>query len=802
MLNSSLGQLLVQEGLLSEDDRQTIRRTCGSGPWAFAKGVLALGLLDEDELTSILADKTNFKVCAKDLISEHDSEVFRHIDPALAARLEVFPLSFERDTLKIAMADPLDRNVLRQVEFFTQLKVRPMIASLREIRRCLTEVVKGYKQYPTELEAFLMHHANTAARTLQSRAFPTIKREGRAAKRGASASSINIPGHYTSSALDDKFATVDVGEDFNFKTKTARDKDLASLGTFTKGGWKIELTPEPVEQPKAQKPDANNSKKAEAKASTPVTAKVETKVTKSSTNPIASLAIEDDLGGSSESNVPDLDLVDSPSSASSAPIADLSLDDDLADLNSSGGGDGPSVDLSDLDDIGGESAEAAPSVGSTPAMANSAIAAETTAATDDLDLSTATSADLGTEAVAESGDLVGDVELGELDLGSEPADTSADAVTEDLADLGTSSESLNPTADDATDGSAELDLGLESIPNDELSTQAAEAVGDEVPELELEAEGADLNIDLNESNPSTTEGSEISDDLTVADANAGDSLDVDLSLDGLEENSTESISLDAPAEVQLEALSDSFPEEAKEEVASVAEDALPDLDLEADSPAVAIDKIDERSIESLETASSDELSGDMDLNIAGEAELSTDLDLSDSINPAEDAATTKRDLQADAQAASALNSFDGVKILGSLNQAMMKLTVSAPGPQNLPTVTAAIARNLPNGTMFDLEATPCITSRWEKAGMLQVGTAASDQDKVVSYLKGLKDAWTWVEPSQVKALPASLQKASLPGLPMIICGSGSRRVAAAISPEMGRNEAFKLALQTLMKKVS
>ncbi len=790
MLNSSLGQLLVQEGLLSEDDRQTIRRTCGSGPWAFAKGVLALGLVDEDELTSILADKTNFKVCAKDLLSEHDSEVFRHMDPALAARLEVFPLRFERETLKVAMADPLDRNILRQVEFFTQLKVRPMIASLGEIRRCLTEVVKGYKQHPTELEAFLMHHANTAARTLQTRAFPSLKREGRAAKRGAAASSINIPGHYTSSALDDKFANVDVGDDFSYKTKTTRDKDLASLGAFTKGGWKIEIPPQSAETPKAQQPAENVAKKTEtkveAKAAPTPTTKSEPNVR---ANPIAALDIEDDLDDSSSESadvsMPDLDLVDSPSPVS-APIVDLSLDDEMPSLNADVGDDSPSIDLSDLDDIGGDSPAAEPSVA----------VAEPEPAADDLDMSAGGGDDLNLDGASETAEAstesATDAELGELDLSGDDLSTDAASVTDELGDFG------------ASDPSADTELSLESMPSDELSSEAAAAVGEELPELELEAEGADLNIDINEEGQDATANAQMSDELSASSlSESSESLDVDLSLDGLEEGSTENIALDASGEVQLDALSDSFPSEEKKEAASTTEDSLPDLDLEESTDTTAsATAVDERTVESLDSStSSDELSGDMDLDIAGEAELSADLDLSDSISPAEDAATLKRELQADAMAASALGSFDGVKILGSLNQAMMKLAVSQPGPQNLPTVTAAIARNLPTGAMFDIEATPCVTSQWQKAGMLQVGKAASDQASVVSYFKSLNDAWTFVEPSKVKSLPASLQSASIPGLPMIICGLGSRRVAAAITPEMGRNEAFKLAMQTLMKKV-
>ena len=45
MGTSGLGNLLVDEGLLTEVDRRTIKRTCGTGGGAFAKSIIALGVL-------------------------------------------------------------------------------------------------------------------------------------------------------------------------------------------------------------------------------------------------------------------------------------------------------------------------------------------------------------------------------------------------------------------------------------------------------------------------------------------------------------------------------------------------------------------------------------------------------------------------------------------------------------------------------------------------------------------------------------------------------------------------------------
>jgi hypothetical protein len=164
---SKLGQLLVEEGLLSEADRRTIRTSSGSGAGAFAKSLIALGLIDEDELAAFIADRTHFRVASKDLAKESDDHALGVVDTPLLLRLEVLPLKVEGTVLTVAMADPLDQDTIKQLEFFSGLRVRPVIATLSWIRTGLRRISPQWEPKASPFETFINTHAPSATRRIR-----------------------------------------------------------------------------------------------------------------------------------------------------------------------------------------------------------------------------------------------------------------------------------------------------------------------------------------------------------------------------------------------------------------------------------------------------------------------------------------------------------------------------------------------------------------------------------------------------------------------------------------------------------
>lgn len=159
---SGLGSLLVKEGLLSEQDRQTIARTCGQRSWAFAKSILATGMLDEDELAAFFAENTKFEVAPRGFIQHIDRELLDKLDGRMIARLEVLPIQVDWEYIHVAVVDPLDKSTISQLEFFTGLKVIPVIAPISEIYRGIQKLVPEFRPHFNALSSFMDNHASNA----------------------------------------------------------------------------------------------------------------------------------------------------------------------------------------------------------------------------------------------------------------------------------------------------------------------------------------------------------------------------------------------------------------------------------------------------------------------------------------------------------------------------------------------------------------------------------------------------------------------------------------------------------------
>ena len=162
MTATGLGRLLVREGLLTEQDKSMISRSCGQSSWAFAKSILAMGMLDEDELAAFFAERTHYAVAPRNLLDQLDPSVLHRVDGKLLSRLEILPLKWKNNQLTIAVADPLDKSTLYQLEFFTGIKTEILVAPLSQIYIGLKRLIPDSRTSRKQLSAFLSNHAASA----------------------------------------------------------------------------------------------------------------------------------------------------------------------------------------------------------------------------------------------------------------------------------------------------------------------------------------------------------------------------------------------------------------------------------------------------------------------------------------------------------------------------------------------------------------------------------------------------------------------------------------------------------------
>jgi type IV pilus assembly protein PilB len=124
---SSLGELLLKARLISEEQLLHALRLQKRDGKRLGSVLLGLRYISEDDLVSFLSKQYSIPSVSQDDL---------HIDPALlkllpydiAKKNQVMPLSWDGDTLRIAIADPSNSLALDDVKFFTGKKVSLSVA--------------------------------------------------------------------------------------------------------------------------------------------------------------------------------------------------------------------------------------------------------------------------------------------------------------------------------------------------------------------------------------------------------------------------------------------------------------------------------------------------------------------------------------------------------------------------------------------------------------------------------------------------------------------------------------------------
>lgn len=157
---SPLGDLLVNMGLITPDDRTTIIRECGRSSQSFAKSIVRLGIIQEKDLPELLTKRAGAIKASPEDVRFPTREALNLIDRGLIAKLEVLPLKVEMGRLLIAMGDPLDRDTVSQVQFFVRKPVIALVANFSEIQEAIArQLGESFTPSIPPLAAFLDRHS-------------------------------------------------------------------------------------------------------------------------------------------------------------------------------------------------------------------------------------------------------------------------------------------------------------------------------------------------------------------------------------------------------------------------------------------------------------------------------------------------------------------------------------------------------------------------------------------------------------------------------------------------------------------
>ena len=132
----ALLRFLQRHGTMAADDYSRIADLATREECALPELLEREGVISERDLATLLS--TTLRVRLLDLASfPLDQQVARVLRESIATKYEVVPVALEEGTVEVAMANPLDQEALKAVEFNTGRRVRPAVATRLEIRDAL-----------------------------------------------------------------------------------------------------------------------------------------------------------------------------------------------------------------------------------------------------------------------------------------------------------------------------------------------------------------------------------------------------------------------------------------------------------------------------------------------------------------------------------------------------------------------------------------------------------------------------------------------------------------------------------------
>ncbi|MGH7582269.1 MAG: type IV-A pilus assembly ATPase PilB [Gemmatimonadales bacterium] len=146
-----LGDLLLAQGLITRDQLAAALQEQRTGHHRLGLILVRQGLVDELELTKILARQ--YRMPAVDLSRfEVDSRILRLIPADLALKRMVLPLKREGRTLTVAVADPADQGLLEDLKFITRYDLFAVLAGEHTLRSLIE---RHYESGDEQLQTIL-----------------------------------------------------------------------------------------------------------------------------------------------------------------------------------------------------------------------------------------------------------------------------------------------------------------------------------------------------------------------------------------------------------------------------------------------------------------------------------------------------------------------------------------------------------------------------------------------------------------------------------------------------------------------
>lgn len=146
-----LGDLLLEANLIDEVQLKIALEEQKRLGTKFGSTLISLHFIDENVLTAFLSKQLDMPCVSLHNI-EITPKVLSKIPKEVAKRLEVIPIRLEENRLYVAMTDPLDTEIVEELEKLTGFVVVPMVAPQSSIREAIKRRYEGLQSQIESLE--------------------------------------------------------------------------------------------------------------------------------------------------------------------------------------------------------------------------------------------------------------------------------------------------------------------------------------------------------------------------------------------------------------------------------------------------------------------------------------------------------------------------------------------------------------------------------------------------------------------------------------------------------------------------
>ena len=138
-IKKRLGEILVKNGLLTEEMLKHVLIDQKKTDLKFGQYVIRQGIVQEKQIIDLLSEQLNIK---KYHMNDFplDLELVRYIPIEIAQKNQVVPLKIKGNLLMVAIVDPLEITTLDSIEKLNNMEVEPVICSEAEINQLISSM--------------------------------------------------------------------------------------------------------------------------------------------------------------------------------------------------------------------------------------------------------------------------------------------------------------------------------------------------------------------------------------------------------------------------------------------------------------------------------------------------------------------------------------------------------------------------------------------------------------------------------------------------------------------------------------